>query len=293
MPRVHFARTLMEMSGAALAFHFFLLGAVQLPGSGVVVEPAEEPPDLEELMRDVQHVHFLDISAWSRFRFQRQVHKERLDGEGQPVSYRTYQFQVTPVNGGFEERLTSRDGKPPTSRQIRHHREAASFTHHYNALRSGQEDSQDDEGNALAHLLYMPSYTYGGREKMDGVDCYRLDFGPQEKTRKGSLQARIARAMVGSLWIGVEDHHLVRARSRTSRSVSVALSLTKVSDVQIDLLNKPVALGVWLPHRLEIVTKGRVSWWPIRRRSIFHYSDFQSVHGGTIGKVFGNVAASP
>lgn len=288
-----FPRTLMEMSGATLAFHLFLLGALQLPGSGVAAEPSEAPPDLEGLMRKVQRVHFVDIAAWSRFQFQRQVHKERLDDEDQPVSYEMCQFQVTPANGGFEERLTSRDGKPPTSRQVRHHRKEASFTRHYNALRSGQEDSRDDEGNPLAHLLYMPSYTYAGRETVDGVECYRLDFGPQERNKRGSLQARIARAMSGSLWIDVEDHHLVQARARTSWPVSVALSLAKVNEVQIDLLNKPVAPGVWLPHRLEIVTKGRVSWWPIRRRSIFQYSDFQSVHDGTIGMAIGDAAASP
>ncbi len=293
MPEVPFPRTLMEMSGAALAFHLFLLCALQLPGSGVAVEPSEAPPDVDELMREVQRVHFVDIAAWSRFRFQRQVHKERLDDDGQPVSYETYEFQVTPANGSFEERLTSRDGRPPSSRQLRHHRKEASFTRHYNALRSGQEDSQDDEANPLAHLLYMPSYTFAGREQVEGVDCYRLDFEPQERNKDGGLQARIARAMGGSLWIGVEDHHLVRARARTSRPVSVALSLAKVSNVQIDLLNKPVAPGVWLPHRLEVVTEGRVSWWPIRRRSIFQYSDFKPVHDGTMGMAIGDVAASP
>jgi len=280
------------MVGVGLAFHLFLIAALQPLTSAAAPAPAEAPPDIEQLMQAVQRVHFVDMAAWSRFRFDRQVDVEQLDDEGRVVSNESYRFEVTPAGGRFDEQLTSLDGRAPSPREVKHHRKKAHFNRHYNAIRSGREDGQDDEGSPLTHLLYMSDYTYAGREEVDGIPCYRLDFSPQEESGGGGLQARIAKAMAGSLWISVEDQHLVRAHARTERPVSIALSLAKVHEVQVDLLNKPVSAGVWLPERLEIATNGRISWWPFRRRSIFRYSGFEPVHHTTAEVTGGETSPS-
>ncbi len=259
------------------AFHFFLFFLVAAPVS-VAAPPEEESPlDVEELMRDVQRVHFMDTAAWSRFQFRRQVLKQRLNRAGEVEKAKLYEFQVTPVPGGFDEELVSLDGHPPTRREVRQHRKEARFSRRYEAARSGPGG---DDDSPLRLLLHRSSYQLSGRESVNGIECYRLDFSSEEKSGRSGLRQRIAQAMAGSLWIAADGHHLVRARARTVRPVSIAMSLAKVYSMEIELDSVPVMPGLWLPERLEVQTEARVSWWPIRRRSIFLYSNFHPVRGG-------------
>jgi len=141
-------------------------------------------------------------------------------------------------------------------------------------LITGDSDDDEEGGYSLGDLLRLSAYRYAGRETLDGVPCYRLDFSPDESKRADGLAGRFANAMDGSLWITVEGAHLARAAARTIRPVSIALSLSKVHDLRVSLDSAPVEGGVWLPRRIEVLTHARVLAFSVRRRNVYRYSDF-------------------
>src|SRR2546422_843805 len=130
-------------------------------------------------------------------------------------------------------------------------------------------------GYSLSLLLHMSSYRYAGRETREGVDCYRLDFGPGETRAPGSgLAWKVASVMQGTLWITVAGYHLAWAEAETTRRVPIALSLAKVREVRVSMESGPVGDGVWLPRRIEMLTRARVLIKSIHRRNLYTYSDF-------------------
>ena len=186
-----------------------------------------------------------------------------------------HEFVVTPDRGGFREDLVRHNGAPPEAAEQEHHRRAGSFGRHYGTLLAGVGGEEEEGGYSLGQLLHLSSYRFAGREALNGVDCYRLDFSPDDvQPRMGGLAAKFTKAMAGSLWITVEGFHLAGAKAETVRPISIALSLSKVYSLKVRMDAGPVGEGVWLPERVEVITNARILIKSIRRRNLFTYSDF-------------------
>ena len=239
------------------------------------VPASEAPPDLQQILAGAQRVQESDVAAWSGYRFSRRAEREDLDDSGEVDGREVLEFELTPSGDGFDEELVRLDGREPEPDERERHRRAASFTKHYHTLIEGAGGQEMESGYSLSLLLHMSSYRYAGRETRDGVDCYRLDFGPGETRAPGSgLAWKVASVMQGTLWITVAGYHLAWAEAETTRRVPIALSLAKVREVRVSMESGPVGDGVWLPRRIEMLTRARVLIKSIHRRNIYSYSDF-------------------
>ncbi|OLC55027.1 MAG: hypothetical protein AUH92_03050 [Acidobacteria bacterium 13_1_40CM_4_69_4] len=252
-------------------------GACAVPAPPQVPRaPAPEPPpDLQEILAEAQTVQVADVAAWRRYRFSRRAEREELGDDGEVEEREAFEFVVTPDGDGFDEELVRQDGREPKSGEKEHQRRAASFTKHYRTLIQGAGGEEIEGGYSLSLLLHMSSYRYAGRETRNGVECYRLDFSPDDSRPKGSgLAWRVASVMQGSLWITVAGYHVAVAEAETTRRIPIALSLAKVREVRVSLESEPVGADVWLPRRIEMLTRARVLIKSIRRRNRYTYSEF-------------------
>src|SRR5207247_8955622 len=239
------------------------------------VPASEAPPDLQQILAGAQRVQEADVAAWSGYRCSRRAEREDLDDSGEVDGREVPEFELTPSGDGVDEELVRLDGREPEPDERERHRRAASFTKHYHTLIEGAGGQEMESGYSLSLLLHMSSYRYAGRETRDGVDCYRLDFGPGETRAPGSgLAWKVASVMQGTLWITVAGYHLAWAEAETTRRVPIALSLAKVREVRVSMESGPVGDGVWLPRRIEMLTRARVLIKSIHRRNIYSYSDF-------------------
>lgn len=241
---------------------------------------AELPPaDLQFIVSEAQKVQQADVAAWSRYRFGRRSEREDLDELGQVVGRDDLEFVVSPDGDGFREDLVRHNGAAALPSEQDQMRRMASFNKHYRTLVAGAE-GQEESGYSLGQLLHLSSYRFRGQEPLNGVDCYRLDFSPDDvQPRTGGLTAKFTKAMEGTLWITVEGFHLAAARAETVRPIVIAWSLSKVYDLRIRMEAGPVGEGVWLPQRVEVDTDARIVIRSIRRRNLFTYSDFLRITG--------------
>ncbi len=238
---------------------------------------AAQPTDIQFIVSEAQKVQKADVAAWSRYRFGRRSEREDYDDSGQVVGRDDLEFVVTPDRDGFREELVRHNGVAAMSSERDQQRRSASFNKHYRTLVAGAE-GQEESGYSLGQLLHLSSYRFMGQEALNGVDCYRLDFTPDDvQPRTGGLAAKFTKAMQGSLWITVEGFHLAAARAETVQPISIALSLSKVYDLKVRMDAGPVGEGVWLPLRVEVNTNARILIKLILRHNLFTYSDFLHV----------------
>jgi hypothetical protein len=231
--------------------------------------------DIRFVVSEAQKVQEADVEAWSAYRFDRRSEREDYDESGQVVGREDLEFLVTPEARGFREELVRHNGLVPEASEREHHLRAGSFERHYRTLLAGVGEEKEEGGYSLGQLLHLSSYRFAGREPWNGVDCYRLDFSPDDvEPRMGGLAAKFTKAMAGSLWITVEGFHLAGAKAETVRPISIALVLSKVYSIKVRMDAGPVGEGVWLPSRVEVVTNARILIKSIRRRNLYTYSDF-------------------
>jgi hypothetical protein len=234
-------------------------------------------PDVAALVLEAQRVQQDDAAAWRQFRFSRGVRLERLGKEGQTLGVEETLSEVTPLADGFDERLLRINGREPTQKEAATFREKEPFARHYRTLRSGGAETEEEGGYSLATLLRFASYTYAGRERIDGIECHRLDFSPDPDRPKDGLAARVAGAMAGRLWLTVDGLHLIRARATSVRPVPLTLGLFSVRSLDLDLEAAQVDGGTWLPRRLTILSDVRIILVGQVRRRVITYSDYARV----------------
>ena len=240
---------------------------------------ATAPPDLQAIVHEARKAQRDDILAWAEYRFRRQERVEELTDTGQVKSVKTFDFEITPIGDGFDERLLFLDGLAPSADDVEEHRRTGRFQKHYRTLIEGSEEEDPESGYSIGTLLRLSEYRYAGRETIDGAECHRLDFDPQEDPPGSGIEARIAEAMSGSVWLTVDGAHLVRARTTSTRPVTLTLGLFKVHSLEVAFDAQRVGDGVWLPRQLSIVSHARLVFLGQHRRRVFTYSDFAPLPG--------------
>lgn len=255
--------------------------------------PADAPADFRRVLSQARKVQLADAAAWQAYRFRRRALREQVVESGEVLVREDLEFLVTPGSDGFDEVLLRLDGRDPRPEEVRRHRRLAKFTTHYRALLDGEGRDDVEWGYSLSHLLGLSSYRYVGREQVNGVACHRVDFTPGGAPAGRGLASRFAQAMEGSLWITVEGNHLARARARTVRPVSFALSLMKVLALDVSLDSQPVGDGTWLPLRIEVLTRTRFLIRQVQKRNSYVYSEFAPAGSAGDPRATGAAYSSP
>ena len=235
---------------------------------------APTPPDLQALVHAARTAQRDDILAWAKYRFHRQERIEELTDTGQVKSVRTFDFEITPQHDGFDERLLLLDGLAPTEADIEEHRRNGRFQKHYRTLLEGSEEEDPESGYSIGTLLRLSEYRYAGRETIDGAECHRLDFDPQANPPGSGIEARIAEAMSGSVWLTVDGAHLSRARTTSTRPVTLTLGLFMLNSLEVAFDAQRAGGPAWLPRQLSIVSHARLVFLGQHRRRVFTYSDY-------------------
>jgi hypothetical protein len=241
---------------------------------------SELRPDLPVVLERARTVQQADMAAWRHFGFRHLVRYEKLDAAGQVAASEELDFRVTPTPGGWDEELVSLDGRKPTAREVAQHRRLAPFSRTYTAFQQGEGRKGGRGVDPLGLLLLRASYADTGPETVDGLTCHRLEFGPAPGEEAHDLLGRITREMSGSLWLTSEDHHILRARMRAERPVSLVVLLAKVSELEIDLDCRLVSADVWLPRRVVMRTTIKLPWGKRVTRTTYEYSGFVPVRSG-------------
>jgi hypothetical protein len=247
-----------------------------LPAAGFLLFLVAQPPDPAALAREAQRVQRADLLAWRRYRFHRVEKDEELTQEGSVSGTQVMEYEITPLQAAFDERLLRIDGREPTDDEVRDARRKASFQKHYQTLLEGAEE-EGSGGYSVMALLRLSGYSYAGMETIRGVVCHRLDFAASEPPAGGDLAARIAAAMQGTLWLSVDGLHLVRARADSAREVGAAIGLFRMHALRFAVDAGPVASDVWLPTEVVVETRMRLVVVGVRRRRTFSYSRYDPV----------------
>jgi hypothetical protein len=261
---------------------------------GATPERQPEPTvSITELMSEVRRVQEADLEAWARFSFTREVVRQRLNDQGKIERSESLRFEITPGNGGFEERLIEIDERHAYPSEVREHRRAGRFEKHYRRARAGHA-VDEGEGFSLAWLTRFPEYTFAGAEVIGGRRCDRLDFGPASAAEMGDEVGRTAgrflEVMGGRLCVDPRTLHLVHAHARTSRPIPLSFGLAKILELEVELKGMPVANGVWLPREIVVDTRLSILGRDVRKRNRFTYSDYRPIAARTGGPE-GGVAA--
>jgi hypothetical protein len=235
------------------------------PGSSV------DPPSTGDLVAEALRVQDLDLAAWPRYAFTREVLRQRFDRHGAVAFEQRLLFRVTPRGDGFDEELLSIDGRRPTRSEVEEHRQAGRFTRHYRQALEGSIGggyTLDDELN-YKYLLEAFRYRYEGVAEMLDVRSHRLAIVPSPEARRDGLDA-LAAATEGGLWLSEDGLHLVRAETRLVRRVSRTFAGIR----QLDVLVEGQSAGdVWLPRRVEIRSHVRLFGNAVRKRNVYVYTD--------------------
>ena len=272
----HDGRPRMTLSRLASAAGLTLLvpAAAAFLNSGAAAPPKPAAPDLQALVHEARKAQRADIVAWAQYRFRRQERVEELTETGQIKSVRTFDFEITPLHDSFDERLLFLDGLAPPEAEVEEQRRNGRFAKHYRTLLAGSEEEDPESGYSISTLLRLSEYRDAGRESIDGIDCHRLDFEPQENPPGSGIEARIAEAMSGSLWLTADGAHLIRARTTSTRPVSLTLGLFKVHALEVAFDAQRVATDTWLPRQLSIASHARLVFLGQHRKRVFTYSDY-------------------
>src|SRR6266702_7814878 len=150
------------------------------PPSQPDAHPEATQDDLRFVVSEAQRVQEADVAAWAAYRFGRRSEREDYDESGRVVGRDDLEFLVTPDKDGFREDLLRHNGLTPDPSESDRHRRAGSFGRHYRTLVAGAGGEQEEGGYSLGQLLHLASYRFAGRESLNGVDCYRLDFSPED-----------------------------------------------------------------------------------------------------------------
>lgn len=83
--------------------------------------------DLEKIGREAAEAYSRNFAALHEVSFTRKVVRQSPDERGEVKDKEVLLMRVTPTADGFDERLIQLDGRPPSQREIRKHRQAGTF----------------------------------------------------------------------------------------------------------------------------------------------------------------------
>lgn len=254
---------------------FIAVSALLVP-IGVDISVAEEV-DLDSLLKEAVTVHARNLEAWQQYSFRRDVHRERIDKNGEVEWSLEFSLMNTPTEDGFDEELIEIDGRAPTAEEIEEHREEARWTKHYREVLAGKVDHVLASDQVTLPAIWEASdHTYMGREIIDGVEAHRVDFAPKP-AQKAPMVERLADSIEGSLWVSVEGTHLLRWKTRLSRPLKKGLIKMKALDLEVSC--QPVG-DHYFASEVEMASVVNIGFGDERKRNQYRYSEFKKSVAG-------------
>jgi len=225
---------------------------------------ASNLPDADYLVREVVYneLHDHDRHGYWRYWIERHSSKETqlqeaVETPDGPVA------RLELSNG----RPISQDAREDEDRRIEHL--LASSTEQ---AQHRKEYSEDEHriGRILALLpdafVYEPAQVEARTEEMAECPCYHLHFRPNPEYPTHSIESRIFHAMVGDLWISVQNKRLVRLDGRLQENVDFGYGILgrlykdgwfRLERTHVSEAGNSASYGDWKTQRLEVHMIGR------------------------------------
>ncbi len=200
-------------------------------------------------------------------------------GEGGEVRKREEsRYEVFPVEGQWFERLIEKDGRPLTPGEAA--REDERQQQFAEKIRKGGEPGKKAQRVSFnQELVDKYVWTLQPPAAADGRDCHVLSFRP----KSGDLPVRnrmdyALNNAEGEVWIDSQSFEVARVQFELKGKVKLWWGLIgSISQAEGTVERRPVADGVWLPRRFEMLLNGRIFFSSLHRRQEVHWTDVQPV----------------
>jgi hypothetical protein len=230
------------------------------------------PPDLQTLTECSDRAWEADIGGWANYAFDRHVTRRSLDKSGEESFHQELHFRVTPADQGFDEKLVEVDGRQPTPKEAREHREKARFTKHYAQAENLELDNPIGENLALVPIIQNQDYRLVGEERVNGIPCHRVVFDAATEPGRGGVREQLLHAVKGSACFSVEGCHLVTFEMETVRTLKEGP--IKLEFLKLSFKGQAVEHG-WILESIELQSDLALFGKRIRKYNSYRYSDFR------------------
>lgn len=248
-------------------------GAVQIPDAAFIVKRSVSVNDGDWAAQPHYSHNERDVNV-----------KVGQDGKASEKQQKTYRVMM--IDGSPYNELIALNGEPLTPLQNSQEKdklkaETARRQQQSQSARSTRIQKYQKE-RAEEHLLMNEMakafvFKLSGEESVGGHACYVLDATPNPDYRPPVEKARVLTGMKGRLWIEKDSYHWAKVHAQVFQPVEFGLFVAKVRPgTQFELVQSPMADGIWLPsHFSESVDARVLGVYSIRSHTDEYYSDYQ------------------
>ncbi len=114
---------------------------------------------------------------------------------------------------------------------------------------SKYQNERAEEHLLMQQMVDAFTFSLGGEQKVNGVDCYVLDAVPNPDYRPPLEKAKVLTRMKGRLWVEKTQFHWAKVEAQVTSPVEFGLFIAKVKPGTMFELDQAPIGNVWLPKR--------------------------------------------
>ena len=266
--------TFEDLAGDALAAVDFLESLSEIDSSQIGLRGSSQSgwilPIAADRSRDVAHLILISPPGVSPY--DQIVYDVRTDLEDAGFVGEDVEEALALLRSGLDYARTSRG---TTSKSI-----IGRIQLHNQWSATGGPDAIESQGSSRAasdpilHLWDAEQYEYAGLETVKAVLCHRVEMKSSPEPADDGVNARLAAATAGTLWLAVDGLRIVRSKTALARPVRLPLGLGTLDrfDVRLDSFELPG--GARLPEEIDVLSEITVLGKTLRKNNRYRYSVF-------------------
>ncbi len=264
--------------GMTSRFRSWVCLALMLALSGLA---RASEPGAEEIIRRSLEVTQADWAAAPRYS---RIERDE-DTRGDTHTVKTYRILM--LEGSPYQRLIALDDEPLSAgqqaREQRKLRQEIVRRANESPAARARRLAQFHKNRQRMFLLMREmteafDFTLRGRERLEGRDTWILDATPRPGYQPPSREAKVLKAMEGTLWIDCQNYQWVKVEAKVLKPVWFGWCIAKVAPGTRFLLEQaPVSEGLWLPEHFRVSVRASVLWF---RHDFVHdetYKDYRLI----------------
>ena len=212
------------------------------------------------------------------YAFEKHSISEELDGSGKVTKTSDETYEVIPINGVPFSRLVRIQNRDLTPDEVKvQYRKEQEFRQRV-ARKAGEPSKRRSRNWLDMRLVGRYDFEVEGRHNLLGRPVLILSFHPKanlgpEKTIKDKILNRLA----GTLWIDEQDAEIAQLKMGLTEDLSVGLlgAVGSLKQFDLKLERAPLADGVWVVRKEEIMLCGRKIFNSIAQRTLEESSNFR------------------
>lgn len=144
-------------------------------------------------------------------------------------------------------------------------------------MRIKAREEREEEASLFRNLADAFLFKSVGREMIDGLDAWVLDFSPRPGFKPQNRESKLLTGLTGKVWITADTRQLVRLAGTLQADVDYGVgifgSLKKGSTLTLE--QQDIGNGLWFPTFTIITYKANLLIKSNHQRQISHFSNYQ------------------